>query len=201
MKRRKFFQAVAAAGSVPALVGQQPPSERPSPQPLSQQPQQPPAGTPKLDTAIADAAAEPLPQFFTAQQFAALRKLSDILQPPVNGTPGAIEAKAPEFLDFLISESPADRKLLYRNGLDALVKAGFTEADSTKAASILASLRAPWTYDAPAEPLARFLRAAKQDVRAATLNSREYNTAGASAGGGSRRFGAQGLYWVSLDPL
>jgi hypothetical protein len=197
MKRRKFFQAVAAAGSVPALVAQQPPS----PQPLSQQPQQPPAGTPNLETALMDASADPLPRFFNAQQFAALRKLSDILQPSVNGTPGALDAKAPEFLDFLISEAPADRKLLYRDGLDALVNAGFTEADSTKTASILAPLRAPWTYDAPAEPLARFLRTAKQDVRAATLNSREYNTAGASSGGGSRRFGAQGLYWVSLDPL
>ena len=197
MKRRKFFQAVAAAGSVPALVGQQPPT----PQPLSQQPQQPPAGTPTLDTAVIDAAADPLPRFFSAQQFAALRKLADILQPPVNGTPGAIEAKAPEFLDFLIAESPADRKQLYRDGLDALVRAGFTEADSAKAASILSPLRAAWTYEAPADPLARFLRAAKQDVRTATLNSREYNTAGASSGGGSRRFGAQGLYWVSLDPL
>ena len=201
MKRRKFFKTVAAAGAVPALVGQQPPSERPSPQPLSQQPQQPPAGTPKLDTAIADAAADPLPRFFTPQQFAALRKLSDILQPSVNGTPGAIEAKAPEFLDFLIAESPADRRQLYRDGLDALVKAGFAEADSAKAASILAPLRAPWTYEAPADPLAHFLRTAKQDVRTATMNSREFNTAGASSGGGSRRFGAQGLYWVSLDPL
>src|SRR5947199_1812773 len=201
MKRRKFFQAVAAAGSVPALVGQQPPSAQPQPPPLSQQPQQPPANTPTLETTIMDAAADPLPRFFTAQEFAALRKLSDILQPPVNGTPGAIEAKAPEFLDFLISESPADRKQLYRDGLDALVRVGFTEADSAKTASILAPLRAPWTYEAPADPLARFLRAAKQDVRTATLNSREYNTAGASSGGGSRRFGAQGLYWVSLDPL
>ena len=201
MKRRKFFQAVAAAGSVPALVGQQPPSERPTPQPLSQQPQQPPAGTPKLETAVADAAAETLPHFFTAQQFAAVRKLCDILQPAVNGTPGAIEAKAPEFLDFLIGESPADRKQLYRDGLDALAKAGFTDADPARSASILAPLRAPWTYEQPADPLARFLRAAKQDIRTATVNSREYNTAGAAAGGGSRRFGAQGLYWVSLDPL
>ena len=186
MKRRKFFQAVALAGSVPALVGQ---------------PQQTQAGTPKLDTAVADDAAETLGHFFTAQQFAALQKLSNILQPAVNGTPGAIEAKAPEFLDFLIGESPADRKQLYREGLDALVKAGFNDADPAKASSILAPLRAPWTYEAPADPLARFLRTAKQDIRTATLNSREYNTAGAASGGGSRRFGAQGLYWVSFDTL
>src|SRR6478672_2452608 len=124
MKRRRFFQAVAAAGTVPALVGQQPQA----------------AGTPKLETAVADTAAETLPNFFTAQQFAALRKLSDILQPAVNGTPGALDAKAPEFLDFLIGESPADRKQLYRDGLDALVKAGFIDADTAKAVSILAPL-------------------------------------------------------------
>jgi hypothetical protein len=186
MRRRRFFQAVAAAGAVPALVGQQQSTQ---------------AGAPKIETAVADLAADTLPHFFTPAQFAALRKLSDILQPAVKGTPGAIEAKAPEFLDFLIGESPADRKQLYRDGLDALIQAGFTEADSAKAASILAPLRAAWTYELPAEPLARFLRAAKQDVRTATLNSREYNAAGASTGGGSRRFGAQGLYWVSLDPL
>ncbi len=202
MKRRKFFQAVAAAGSVPALVGQQPPPQQPpSPQPLSQQSIQPPAGTPKLETAVVDAAADPLPHFFSAQQFAALRKLSDLLQPAVNGTPGALEAKAPEFLDFLVGESPDDRKKMYREGLDALMKTGFTEADAAKSAAILAPLRAPWTYEPPADPLARFLRVAKQDVRTATVNSREYNTAGAASGGGSRRFGAQGLYWVSLDPL
>ncbi len=185
MRRRRFFQTVAAAGAVPALVGQQ----------------QPQAGTPKLETSVPDAAADTLPHFFTAQQFAALRKLSDILQPAVNGTPGAIEAKAPEFLDFLIGESPADRQQLYRSGLDELVNAGFPDADAAKTAAILAPLRAPWTYEPPADPLTHFLRAAKQDVRTATVNSREFNNAGAASGGGSRRFGAQGLYWLPLDTL
>jgi hypothetical protein len=59
-------------------------------------------------------------------------------------------------------------------------------------------LRAPWTYEPPADPLARFLQAAKADVRTATVNSREFNMAGAAQGGG-RRFGAQGLYWLPLD--
>ena len=185
MRRRRFFQTIAAAGTVPALVGQ---------------PQQPQTSLPKLETSTADTAAETLPHFFTAQQLAALRKLSDILQPAVQAAAGALEAKAPEFLDFLIGESPADRQALYRDGLDALNRAGFLEADSAKAAAILAPLRAPWTYDLPSDPLARFLRAAKQDVHTATVNSREYNTAGA-ASGGSRRFGAQGLYWLPLDTL
>jgi hypothetical protein len=191
MKRRRFFQTLAAAGSIPTLAGQQP----------LQQPQQPPAGQPKLETSTADSAADTLPHFFTPQQFAALRKLCDVLQPATNAIPGASEAKAPEFLDFLIGESPAERQQLYRQGLDLLNHAGFIEADAPKTASILAPLRAPWTSEPPADPLARFLREAKQDVHTATVNSREYNAAGAATGGGSRRFGAQGLYWLPLDTL
>ena len=52
---------------------------------------------------------------------------------------------------------------------------------------LLAPLRDPWTYDAPADPVAAMLRAAKDDVRRATLNSREWNlaaAAGRTRGGG-----------------
>jgi hypothetical protein len=197
MKRRRFFQTLAAAPAAGALIGQQQPAAAP-PQPL------PSGELPKLETAAMDAAAEMVPHFFSAEQFATLRKLSDILQPPLKGTPGALEAKAPEFLDFLIGESPADRKELYCAGLDALnadarraYHTPFAELDTSQAAALMAPLRQPWTYDPPADPLARFLRAAKQDVRIATVNSREYNMAGAFSGGG-RRFGAQGLYWLPL---
>ena len=180
MKRRRFFQTVGAAAAAPAaLVGQ--PQQAAS------------TALPKLETAAAESAAEALPHFFTGRQLAALSRLAGILMPPMNGSPGALEAKAPEFLDFLIGESPAERQQLYRQGLDRLVAAGFVEADATKAASILAPLKAPWTYDPPADPLARFLRQAKADVRTATVNSREYS--------GARRFGAQGLYWLPLDTL
>lgn len=141
--------------------------------------------------------------FFSAQQFAALRKLSDILMPPMNGAPGALDAKAAEFLDFLIGASPVDRQQLYRAGLDAL-NAGaatrylkpFAALDATQAGVLLAPMHARWTFEPPVDPLARFLVAAKQDVRTATVNSREYNTANA---GGGRRTGGGGLYWYPLD--
>jgi hypothetical protein len=190
MKRRKFFQTLAAAPAASALLAQQ--------QPAASQ-------LPKLETAAPDAAAEIYPHFFDAQQTSALRRLCDVVQPAMNGAPGALDAKAPEFLDFLISESPDDRQQLYRAGLDALNSASqkrhhktFAELDGSQAAEVLAPLRASWTFDAPSDPLAAFLRAAKQDIRTATLNSREYNTAGAASGGG-RRFAAQGLYWLPLD--
>jgi len=109
MKRRRFIQALAATPAAPALLAQQ---VQPS--------QQAPPAEASLRYSLPDAAAEPVLHFFTAQQFAALRKLSDFLMPPVNGAPGALEAKAPEFLDFLLSQSPADRQQLYRSGLDVL---------------------------------------------------------------------------------
>ena len=144
------------------------------------------------------------PRYFTAAQFGALKKLSEIIMPPLNGAPGALDARAPEFLDFLISESPVERQQLYKTGLDLLnnqskkqFNKGFADVDGTQAATLLAPLREAWTYDPPSDPLARFLRAAKQDIRTATMNSREY--ASAAAAGGSRRGGGIGLYWYPID--
>jgi hypothetical protein len=127
--------------------------------------------------------------------------VSDILMPAASGasgSPGALAAGAPEFLDFLIGESGRDRQAVYRNGLDALnaqakkqFAKAFAELETPQAETLLAPLKQPWTYDEPADPAARFLRAAKADVRTATVNSR------AAAGG--RRFAGSGLYWYPLD--
>ncbi len=197
MKRRSFIQtlAVTPAAALPAFA------ESPNVAPAIQQ-----AATSveavKLDTLPLDAVAEMAPRFFTAAQFAALSKLSDILLPPLNGMPGALEADAPAFLDFLISKSPAERQQIYRAGLDALnanaqrqFKKPFAELDTTQASSLLAPLREAWTYVPPTDLFARFLREAKSDVRTATMNSRAYATAGAAG----RRGGGTGQYWYPLD--
>jgi hypothetical protein len=197
MKRRRFVQTLVAA---PAIAAAQQPAT--SPQGTRGGP---PGGgeLPKLDVSVADAAAEPVPRFFDARQLAALRKLSDILQPPMGDSPGALDAGAPEFLDFLVGQSPADRQQVYRAGLDGLNSAArkrfnkwFGDVDATEAGALLAPLREPWTYSPPADPVARLLRAAKQDVRTATMNSREWAKAGDRGG---RRQGGQGLYWYPLD--
>jgi len=132
-----------------------------------------------------------------------MKKLSAILMPALGKIPGATEARAPEFLDFLLGQSPADRQQLYRAGLDQLnVKAkkqfnqSFAEVDASQADTLLAPLREPWTHEPPKDPLARFLRAAKQDVRTATVNSREYSVAGAATA--RRSFGSGGFYWYPL---
>jgi Gluconate 2-dehydrogenase subunit 3 len=207
MKRRRFFGAAIAAPAASALLGQQitPPNPTTQPPPGPNTPRQPGGEVPKVETAVADVAGDMSPRFFSAPQYAALRKLSDILMPPINGAPGALDAHAPEFLDFLIGQSPADRQQVYRAGLDALnaqarrrFNKAFADIENAQAAELLAPLREPWTYDPPADPLPRFLRAAKQDVRMATMNSQEYVTV-AGASGGRRGFGGQGLYWYPLD--
>jgi hypothetical protein len=219
MKRRRFVKALVAAPAIPVVMAQQPAANSNTPAPNSPAPPPLDATTPpapmnrtptaaaaptKLATAVADEVADMQPKFFTAAQFSALRRLSEILVPSINGAPSAIDAKAPEFLDFLLSESPQDRQLLYKNGLDQLnaqakkrFSKNFSDVDATQAVTILAPLKEAWTFDPPADTLAAFLRAAKQDVRTATMNSREY--ASAASSGGSRRGAGLGLYWYPLD--
>lgn len=194
MKRRRFIQTLAAA---PAIAV--PASLETTTQAQTGATQE----TPKLETASLDAAAETTPKYFSAAQFAALKKLSNIILPPLNGMPGALDAGAPEFLDFHISKSPADRQQIYKGGLDTLnaqatkrFGKAFAEATDAQAAELLAPLKQPWTYEPPADPFARFLRDAKQDIRNATMNSREY-TAASSSGG--RRGGGLGQYWYPID--
>ncbi|MEK7831497.1 MAG: gluconate 2-dehydrogenase subunit 3 family protein [Acidobacteriota bacterium] len=197
MKRRRFIQTLAAAPAIAVPASLETNAQQPTGAQRSQ------GESPKLETAPLDAVGETTPRFFSAPQLAALRKLSDMILPPLNGMPGALIAGAPEFLDFLIGKSPAERKQLYKAGLDALnaqatrrFGKAFADVTEAQAAELLAPLKQPWTYEPPTDPFARFLREAKQDVRNATINSREYATAGSSGG---RRGGGVGQYWYPID--
>jgi hypothetical protein len=201
MKRRRFIQAMAAAPAialpiVPATSAQQP-------APPGSAPPRPADDAPKLEYNALDSAGEIQPHFFKAAQFAALQKLSNVLMPPMKDVPGALDAQVPQFLDFLISESPAERQQLYRAGLDSLnaqatkrFNKSFAELDAAQAGELLAPLRQPWTYEPPSDPFARFLRTAHQDIRTATMNSQEYNAANAAAG---RRASGVGQYWYKIE--
>ena len=132
---------MAAAPAAPALVAQQAAADNP-----------------KLELSVPDVAAEAVLHFFSAQQLATLQKLSEILMPAVNRAPGGLNAHAPEFLDFLIGDSQAERQQLYRSGLDGLnlqakkrYNRAFSELDSGQAEPLLAPLREAWTYDPPAD--------------------------------------------------
>jgi hypothetical protein len=201
MKRRRFLQTIAAAPAialpvVPAATAQQPATPAsPAPRPVDE--------GPKLEYTTHDATAEIVPRFFSAGQFAALQKLSGLLMPPFKEAPGALEAQVPQFLDFLIGESPAERQQLYRGGLDELnaqaakrFHKAFAELNAAQAGELLAPLGRPWTYEPPTDPFARFLRAAHQDVRTATMNSQEYNAANAASG---RRASGVGQYWYKIE--
>ena len=123
--------------------------------------------------------------------------------PAGQASPGALDARVPEFMDFLIGDSPVDRQQVWLRGLDALERQSqtrfrktFADTDAAQADLLFAPLHQPWTYEAPADPVARLLIAAKQDVRTATSNSLERSLA---ASGGTRRRGGGGLYWLPVD--
>lgn len=195
MKRRQALQSLAGisvAGALPLrALAQQQAAARTI------------AETPKLDTAVADGAAESLHQFFSADQFAALERLGEILMPTAADSPGAKDAGVADFLDFLISASPADRQAQYHDGLDKL-NAGargrygkaFAELAPGQIDTLLAPLREAWTFAAPADSLAQFLRAAKMDVMHATMNSRQWSAARAKR---SRHASGLGMYWYPIE--
>ena len=160
MDRRALLKALAAW---PAVAGA-----------LARAAAPPPGSTSDVPTVPGDEIAQPRVGFFNETQFAALRHASGLLYPPFRGYPGAADCGVPEFLDFLLSESPGERQKLYRDGLDQLNTRGqkpFAALTAAEAAVILAPLREPWTYQPPADPFAHFLRELKDDVQTAAENS------------------------------
>lgn len=213
MKRRRFVQTLAGVPVASALAQQQtsPPAVGTSPLPVT-------GGRgsgrfaqniPRLEITDSNLVGQAVPRFFTAQQFAALRKLSDLLMPPMDGNPGALDAGSPEFLDFLIGVSPPDRQKLYRDGLDMLnarakkqFSKSFSELDASEADKIIRPLlvTVPWVKDPPEDPALHFMTAAHDDIRTATRNSREYNAA-LEASGRRGGFGGGGQYVLPIDPV
>src|SRR5580698_11192090 len=131
MQRRDFVKAIVAASmTARSMFGQQAAGTQVAP---STPPPTPVAPGPvpwmrglmevkplPITPPVPDVVAQTNAHFFTDQQMATLRRLSEILLPPLNGFPGAVDAGAPEFLDFLIGASPSDRQQMYRSGLDRL---------------------------------------------------------------------------------
>jgi gluconate 2-dehydrogenase subunit 3-like protein len=200
MKRRRFLQTIAAAPAAPAVLAAQQTAPRTVAPPA-------PAAVKLLATAPADVVAELVPRFFTHAQFEALQKLSDVLVPAGNGTPGAVDAEVPQFIDFLIGQSPAERKQLYRAGLDLLnahaaklFNKPFGALDVKQADSILRPLMVPvpWAYDPPKDLGSHFATTAHEDIRTATRNSRQWAEASKKAG---RRIAGPQLYWNEIDPI
>jgi hypothetical protein len=60
------------------------------------------------------------PKFFNADQMALIATISEHIIPTDSHSPGAITAEVPQFIDLMISESPAETKKTWTDGLAAI---------------------------------------------------------------------------------
>jgi hypothetical protein len=206
MQRRDFFKVLAAVSvSARALWGRQAAGSNAGAQAPSAW--RLPAQTviPPIPAQVPDAFAATQANFFSAEQLATLRRLSDLMMPARDPYPGAADAGAPEFLDFLIGVSPPDRQQMYQAGLNRLSEearkefgAPFPEISAAAADKLIRQGLAGWIDGfPPADPYMRFMSVAQQDIRMATTNSEAWNTATTSAG---ERPPGGDFYWSPIDP-
>lgn len=220
MKRRDFVKAIVAASTAtaaaPSALSQQtaPPAgvklPKPAPKPAAPAPWwsngllevKPLPMTSLVPDAVADTDAK----FFSSPQRATLSRLCEILQPPSkSGYPGAIDAGAPEFLDFLIGASPADRQQMYMYGLDRLeseaqqkFKVRFSEVTAQQADQLIRPWLRPWINEhPPKEPYDRFINLVHVDIRNATINSSAWAEVAQAKGVSVPDVD---LYWYPIDP-
>lgn len=154
---------------------------------------------------VADTVAQTSTHFFGNQQMATLVRLCDVLLPPLKGYPGALDAGAPQFLDFLIGASPVERQQMYQSGLDRLEHLAkqhfgisFAAVSAAQADQVLRPWLKTWMTDhPPAEPFEHFVNVVHGDIRTATVNSQAWSNAANAAGNQSPNVG---LYWYPIDP-
>lgn len=205
MQRRDFLRAVVPISLAPKLLLAQqsqpaPPPAAPVPWTLGLNP-----ATPLPQTVIADDVALTELHFFTATQMATLRQLAAVLLPPLGGKPGALQAAAPEFLDFLIGASSTSRKQVYQGGLDWLETQAqtrfhhpFAALNETQAGSLLQPWLRTWMTDhPPTEPHADFINIAHADIRTATINSQLWNNAPTRE---AQEETPSELFWQPIEP-
>ena len=213
MQRRDFVKAMMAATvTAKAAIGQEAAAPVKPPAPATPAPG-PVPWTRGLNSAkplpmtplVPDAVAETTTQYFSDTQMATLRHLCEIMMPPSNGYPGATQAGAPEFLDFLIGVSPEDRQQNYKSGLDRLEAEAkqhfgksFAELQPAQADQLIRPWLRNWMYDhPPAEPYEHFINIAHSDIRTATINSLEWSEAATAKG---LHTPETDLYWYPVDP-
>lgn len=160
--------------------------------------------TPNTPVVVADEVAANVTATFNPSQLSALERLGEILVPSWDGRPGATEAGAAQFIDFLVGCSPKARVDLYCEGLNALnaesvkrFSAPFAAVPIEKAELLLTPLRQAADPEAIENgPLAGFLEAAKGDLLRATFNSRPYIDAVSQT---RRPRNAARFYWYPIN--
>ena len=215
MRRRDFVKAIVASPAIAkTLLGQQAGTQiaqsTPPPTPTALGPQPWMRGLMEakplpMTPIVPDAVARTHAHFFNDQQMATLRRLSEILMPPLKSHPGAVDAGTPEFLDFLIGISPLDRQQMYQSGLDRLdaeskqhLGVAFAAVDKQQADQLLRPWLRTWMTDhPPTEPYVHFINVAHSDIRTATINSQAWSEVTTASG---QRTPEMGLYWFPVDP-
>jgi hypothetical protein len=192
MKRRELLYSLLGVSGLPAFIQAQQPAIPPATEEL-----------PPLRLTNPNQVADGVLKFFTPAEFASFRMLGNQIMPAAEAEPSALDAKAPEFLDFLLSESPTEIQTLYRNGVRELEKRSvqrhkqsFAKLQPAGIADVLSPLNASWTYEGPTQPFDQFLQASKIAFYQATVNSREWAEAQSS-----RRRGAAGMntYYLPVE--
>lgn len=206
MKRRDFVRALvsffvaAKASAQQRLNDPTLPPPAPVPWTLGLNSQ-----TPIPATKLADEIATAQPDFFTPVQMRTFTRLCDVLLPPLNGKPGAVEAQTPMFLDFLIGSSPEQRQNVYAGGLDWLEGAAqakyntaFAQLDDMQAGETIKPWLRTWMSDhPPTEAHADFINIAHDDIRSATVNSKAWNDVPSV---GAEPKTEEGIYWLPIEP-
>jgi len=219
MRRRDFVKGILAASAAAKALGAQ--QAAPAVAPVAQHvlpPPEPvaPGPTPwmrgltdvkplELSTLVPDAVAQTDAHFFNAQQTGTLRRLCALFMPPMKGFPGALDAGAPEFLDFLVGASPRGTQQMYLEGLDWLdeqamskFNATFAKATDAQADAVIRPWLRTWMGEQlPTELHAGFINQAHSDIRTATANSQGWSEAARAAG---YRSSGVDLYWYPVDP-
>lgn len=161
--------------------------------------------TPIPVTGLADELAISDLSFFTPLQMHTLTRLCDVLLPPLNGKPGAVEARTPMFLDFLIGSSPEQRQRVYADGLDwleetarAKYKTAFAQLNDAQTGELIQPWLRTWMSDhLPAETHADFINLAHDDIRNATVNSKAWDEVPSV---GAEPTTEEGIYWLPIEP-
>jgi hypothetical protein len=227
MKRRDFVKGLAVATVAGTALGQQQAPEAKNPVPATGTVDQgaqavapntasSPAATARLQQAAEfhtpnipvttpDVVATTDAHYFTAARYATLVRLCEIMMPANNGYPGAIQAEAPEFLDFLLGGSPVDKQAMYNEGLDRLnadtmkkSSVAFAKTDAAQADAAIRPYLKGWINDhPPKEKHEQFIALAHREIRTATINSPAWASAAEASG---ERTPGVGLYWAPIDP-
>ncbi len=205
MQRREFVRMALAMGIAPQLLGQQtanpaPPPPAPVPWTLGLNP-----STPLPHTVVPDEVAEGETGFFSAEQTAALTRLSSLLMPALGQRPGALEAEVPAFLDFLLGRSPVERQQVYTGGLDWLNAEStkqfgvpFGKTETAQADQLVKPWMRTWMTDhPPTEQHAAFVNIAHADIRTATMNSKIWSDSDRTS---DPEASAHALFWSPIDP-